>query len=44
MGALPREQITIVAQRTSVDVRARRLARAKGALPAVLNARRRLAA
>ena len=38
------EQITIAAQRASVDVRARPLARAKDALPSVHKARRRLAA
>ena len=38
------EQITIAAQRASVDVRAGPLARAKGALPAVQKARRRLGA
>ena len=37
------EQITIVAQPASVDVRARPLARTKRALPAVQKARRRLA-
>jgi hypothetical protein len=38
------ELIRIVAQPASVDVRARPLARAKAALPAVHKARRRLAA
>jgi DNA-binding protein HU-beta len=38
------EQITIAAKPASVDVRARPLARAKGALPSVQKARRRLAA
>jgi len=38
------EQITIAAQRGSVDVRARPLARAKEALPSVHQARRRLVA
>ena len=38
------EQITIAAQRASVDVRARPLARAKEALPSECKARRRLAA
>jgi DNA-binding protein HU-beta len=38
------EAITIAAKPASVDVRARVLARAKGALPSVQKARRRLAA
>ena len=38
------EQITIAAKPASVDVRARPLAKAKGALPPVQKARRRLAA
>ena len=38
------EAITIAAKPASVDVRARPLARAKGALPSVQKARRRLAA
>ncbi|MGZ6563958.1 MAG: HU family DNA-binding protein [Solirubrobacteraceae bacterium] len=38
------EEITIAAKPASVDVRARPLARAKGALPPVQKARRRLAA
>ena len=38
------EEITIAARPASVDVRARPLARAKGALPSVQKARRRLAA
>ena len=38
------EQITIAAERASVDVRSRSLARAKGALPGVQKGRRRLAA
>jgi hypothetical protein len=38
------EEITIAAKPASVDVRARVLARAKGALPSVQKARRRLAA
>jgi DNA-binding protein HU-beta len=38
------ESITIAAKPASVDVRARVLARAKGALPSVPKARRRLAA
>jgi DNA-binding protein HU-beta len=38
------EEITIAAKPASVDVRARPLARAKGALPSVQKARRRLAA
>jgi DNA-binding protein HU-beta len=38
------EEITIAAKPASVDVRARPLARAKGALPSVHKARRRLAA
>ena len=38
------EQITIAAKPASVDLRARPLARAKGALPSVQKARRRLAA
>ena len=37
-------EITLAAKPASVDVRARPLARAKGALPPVQNARRRLAA
>jgi DNA-binding protein HU-beta len=37
------EEITIAAKPASVDVRARPLARAKGALPSVQKARRRLA-
>ena len=37
------EQITIAAKPASVDVRARPLARAKGALPSAQKARRRLA-
>ena len=38
------EEITIAAKPAGVDVRARALARAKGALPSVQKARRRLAA
>jgi nucleoid DNA-binding protein len=38
------EAITIAAKPASVDVRARALAKAKGALPSVQKARRRLAA
>ena len=38
------EEITITAKPASVDVRARPLAKAKGALPSVQKARRRLAA
>ena len=38
------EQITIAAQPASVDLRARPLAKAKGSLPSVQKARRRLAA
>jgi DNA-binding protein HU-beta len=38
------EQITIAAKPASVDLRVRPLARAKGALPSVQKARRRLAA
>jgi DNA-binding protein HU-beta len=38
------EEITIAAKPASVDLRARPLARAKGALPSVQKARRRLAA
>lgn len=38
------EEITISAKPASVDLRARPLARAKGALPSVQKARRRLAA
>jgi DNA-binding protein HU-beta len=38
------EEITIAAKSASVDLRARPLARAKGALPSVQEARRRLAA
>jgi DNA-binding protein HU-beta len=38
------EEITIATKRASVDVRARPLARSKGALPSVQKARRRLAA
>jgi DNA-binding protein HU-beta len=38
------EEITIAAKPASVDVRARPLARAKGALPSAQKARRRLAA
>jgi DNA-binding protein HU-beta len=38
------EEITIAAKPASVDVRARPLAKAKGALPSVQKARRRLAA
>ena len=38
------EEITVAAKPASVDVRARPLARAKGALPSVQKARRRLAA
>jgi len=38
------EEITITAKPASVDLRARPLARAKGALPPVQKARRRLAA
>ena len=38
------EEITIAAKPSSVDLRARPLARAKGALPSVQKARRRLAA
>jgi DNA-binding protein HU-beta len=38
------EEITIKAKPASVDVRARPLAKAKGALPSVQKARRRLAA
>ncbi|MGZ6622776.1 MAG: HU family DNA-binding protein [Solirubrobacteraceae bacterium] len=38
------EEITLAAKPASVDVRARPLARAKGALPPVQKARRRLAA
>jgi nucleoid DNA-binding protein len=38
------EEITIGAKPASVDLRARPLARAKGALPSVQKARRRLAA
>ena len=38
------EEITIAAKPGSVDLRARPLARAKGALPSVQKARRRLAA
>jgi nucleoid DNA-binding protein len=38
------EEITIGAKPASVDVRARPLAKAKGALPSVQKARRRLAA
>ena len=38
------EEIAIAAKPASVDVRARPLARAKGALPSVQKARRRLAA
>jgi DNA-binding protein HU-beta len=38
------EEITIAAKPASVDLRARALARAKGALPSVQKARRRLAA
>jgi DNA-binding protein HU-beta len=38
------EEITIAAKSASVDLRARPLARAKGALPSVQKARRRLAA
>jgi hypothetical protein len=38
------EATTIAAKPASVDVRARPLARAKGALPSVQKARRRLAA
>ena len=38
------EQITIAAKPASVDVRARPLAKTKGALPSVQKARRRLAA
>jgi len=37
------EEITIAAKPASVDLRARPLARAKGALPSVQKARRRLA-
>ena len=39
-----REEITIAAKPASVDLRARPLAKAKGALPSVQKARRRLAA
>jgi hypothetical protein len=38
------EEITIAAKPSSVEVRARTLAKAKAALPSVQNARRRLAA
>ena len=38
------EEITIAAKPAGVDLRARALARAKGALPSVQKARRRLAA
>jgi DNA-binding protein HU-beta len=38
------EEITIAAKPASVDVRARPLAKAKGALPSIQKARRRLAA
>jgi DNA-binding protein HU-beta len=38
------EEITVAAKPASVDLRARPLARAKGALPSVQTARRRLAA
>lgn len=38
------EEITIAAKAASVDIRARPLAKAKGALPSVQKARRRLAA
>jgi DNA-binding protein HU-beta len=38
------EEITIAAKPASVDLRARALARAKGAVPSVQKARRRLAA
>ena len=38
------EEITIAAKPASVDLRARALAKAKGALPSVQKARRRLAA
>jgi nucleoid DNA-binding protein len=38
------EEITIAAKPASVDLRARPLAKAKGALPSVQKARRRLAA
>jgi DNA-binding protein HU-beta len=38
------EEITVAAKPASVDLRARPLARAKGALPSVQKARRRLAA
>jgi hypothetical protein len=38
------EQITIAAKPASVDLRARPLAKAKGSLPSVQKARRRLAA
>ena len=38
------EEITVAAKAASVDLRARPLARAKGALPSVQKARRRLAA
>ena len=38
------EQITIIAQPGRIDVRARLLARATGALPSVQRARRRVAA
>jgi DNA-binding protein HU-beta len=38
------EEITIAAKPTSVDLRARPLAKAKGSLPSVQKARRRLAA
>ena len=38
------EEITIAAKPASVDIRARPLAKAKGALPSVQKARRRLAA
>jgi nucleoid DNA-binding protein len=38
------EEITIKAKPASVDIRARPLAKAKGALPSVQKARRRLAA
>jgi DNA-binding protein HU-beta len=38
------EEITIAAKKASVDLRARPLAKAKGALPSIQKARRRLAA
>jgi DNA-binding protein HU-beta len=38
------EEITIAAKPASVDIRARPLAKAKGALPSIRKARRRLAA